>query len=78
MDTKQKCLICGSSTEIGFVLDRGHWNEQRQEEWWEGKPEKSFWTGLKKPERSHKVLTLRCTKCGYLMEFADPEDSAGA
>ena len=74
MDSRQKCLICGNTTEIGFVLDRGHLDFVKQEEWWEGRPEKSFWTGIKRPERRFKVLTFRCTKCGYLMEFADPSE----
>ena len=76
MDTRQKCLVCGSATEIGFLSDRSQFNDFRQDEWWEGKPEKSFWSGIKKPERCYKVLTLRCTKCGYLMEFADPSESS--
>lgn len=73
MDTRQKCVVCGSSTELGFVLDLGDMNKGHEQEWWEGRPERSFWTGIKKPERRFKITTLRCTKCGYLMEFANPD-----
>lgn len=75
MDSRQKCLICGSSTEVGFVLDWTY-GGLKQEEWGEGKPERSFWQTTKTPERRFKVLTLRCTKCGYLMEFADPGETS--
>jgi hypothetical protein len=76
MNTNQRCLICGGSTEVGFVLDRGDKNRRRPEEWWVGEPERSFWRGVKKPDRTYTIATLRCTKCGYLMEFAE-EQTAG-
>lgn len=75
MISRQKCQVCGASMEAGFVLDRGMHDHRSQQEWWEGRPERSFWTGIKKPERRFKVTTLRCTKCGYLMEFAEPDES---
>lgn len=74
MDARQKCVICGGVTEAGFILDEFH-GGRKQQEWCEGPPERSFWTGLKKPERRHSVLTLRCTKCGYLMDFAEREQT---
>lgn len=75
MDARQKCILCGSQNEVGFVLDLGDKNRGHVEEWWAGKPERSFWTGMKKPERRLKVTTLRCTRCGYLMEFANPDEA---
>jgi hypothetical protein len=60
--------------EEGFVLDRGIHDQRSQEEWWEGKPLRSFWSGIKKPERTYKAPTLRCTRCGYLMEFATADE----
>ncbi len=76
MKPRQICPICGGSTEVGFSLDRGDNDRRRQEEWWAGKPERSFWTGIKKPERCYKITTLRCKKCGYLMEFANPDEAS--
>lgn len=61
---------------MGFVLDRGTGAEMRSvEEWWAGKPERSFWAGVKKPERTFTVSTLRCTRCGFLMEFANSDEA---
>ena len=71
---RQECQVCGSSMEEGFILDRGQHDYRKQEEWWAGSPQASFWKGIKKPERTYKVTTLRCTRCGYLMEFANPEE----
>lgn len=75
MEMRPKCLVCGGSTEPGIVLDKGHLNRLHEQEWWAGKLERSFWTGVKKPERRFKITTLRCTKCGYLMEFANPDET---
>ena len=64
-----KCMACGGSMEVGFVL------AHRYQEWWEGAPPRSLWARIKKPERRYRVLTCRCTKCGYLMDFANPDKS---
>lgn len=70
MDSLVRCLICRSQTEEGFVVDRGHGSSRLQQEWWAGAPERSFWTGLKKPDEVLRVRAMRCVKCGFLMEFA--------
>jgi hypothetical protein len=57
--------------EPGFIADRGHFDVAAQQEWVEGAPEKSFWTGLKtKGRESHEVLTYRCERCGLLESYA--------
>jgi hypothetical protein len=74
MDARYACLFCGGSTEIGFVVDRGDGDRRRRQEWWAGEPESSFWIGVKKPDRTCRILTFRCVKCGFLMEFANPQE----
>jgi hypothetical protein len=75
MNAPRTCLICGCPLEPGFALDKGHYDHRSSQEWWEGSPQKSFWTGLKKPDRRYRILSFRCTSCGYLMDFANPEES---
>lgn len=74
MNPKQKCMICGGPTQLGFSLDRGEGDRRRQEEWWADKPTKSFRMGLKEPPERDMIVTLRCTRRGYLMKFANPEE----
>jgi hypothetical protein len=55
----------------GFVLDRGDHDARRQATWIGGKPEPSFWTGLKLKDRPQlKIATFRCPKCGLLESYA--------
>lgn len=57
--------------EIGFQLDHGHANARMVADWVEGKPERSFWQGLKTKDR--QVLDIevyRCERCGYLESYA--------
>lgn len=62
---ERKCVLCEGSMEEGFVIDYTY-GSRVQQEWGAGRPERSFWSGLK------KITTFCCTKCGYLMEFASP------
>lgn len=57
--------------EEGFILDETH-GGQRQSRWVEGKPIRSFWTGLKiaKEARRLPITTYRCRRCGFLESFA--------
>jgi hypothetical protein len=42
--------------------------------WVEGAPEKSTWTGTKVPtEKTIPVGTFRCSGCGFLESYAQPE-----
>ena len=57
--------------EAGYLPDRGDLNALTVEEWVEGVPERSFWTGLKTKGRDRfTVMTYRCPQCGYLESYA--------
>lgn len=66
-----KCPRCGGTMEQGFVLDRAHGDALRTQEWLEGEPVKSFWSGIKtKGKERHPVQSFRCERCGYLESYA--------
>jgi hypothetical protein len=65
------CPYCKEEMEEGLMLDRGHGNRPIPQEWLEGKPEPSFFVGLKtKNKRKRRVVAYRCPRCGLLQEFA--------
>ena len=69
-----ECPKCHHPMELGFVLDKGHYNAPNPPEWLEGEPVRSFWEGVKtKGRERHGVQTFRCTKCGYLESYATEE-----
>jgi hypothetical protein len=54
----------------GFVVDQTY-GANALGHWYEGKPEKSIWTGLKLRGRAkHPVATYRCGRCGFLESYA--------
>ena len=56
--------------DLGYVLDHGH-GTTTVAEWVEGRPERSFWTGLRlRGKKLHPVSAYRCSSCGYLEFFA--------
>ena len=64
-----KCPKCASEMEEGFVLDNDATAKQAQ--WVLGRPESSFWGGLKvAPKDRYFIQTYRCTKCGFLENYA--------
>jgi hypothetical protein len=68
------CPKCAGRFEEGFPLDRGHHNQSAQASWIEGKPLRSFWTGLATRGRpSHKITSYRCSRCGFLESYAPAE-----
>ncbi len=68
------CPKCAGRLEEGFTLDLVHHNQSRQASWIEGKPVRSFWTGLATRGRArHKILTYRCGRCGFLESYAPTE-----
>ncbi len=68
------CPKCGGRFEQGFTLDQAHNNQSRQAAWIEGKPERSFWTGLATKGRvQHMIVTYRCGRCGFLESYAGAE-----
>lgn len=57
--------------EPGYVVDHTAHGSAVTQRWFEGDPEKSFWTGLKMSGRTvRQVRTFRCTRCGYLESYA--------
>jgi hypothetical protein len=67
---QRSCLKCAGPVEEGFILDvaqRGY----LQATWVQGSPEPSFWTSLTlKGKTRRPVVTLRCSRCGYLESYA--------
>lgn len=71
MAEAKTCAGCGSTMEEGFVIDRGSYNFPGEQQWMEGEPQSSFWTGLKMDgKRLFKVMTYRCERCGRLESYA--------
>jgi hypothetical protein len=67
-----ECLRCGGPMEQGFVADKAHYSVPEVQNWVEGVPERSFWSGIRlKGKEVLPVMTYRCEKCGYLESYAD-------
>lgn len=65
-----ECAKCRGAMEPGFVLDHTY-GATAQSEWVEGRPETSFWTGVRLKGRDRvPVTTYRCARCGYLESYA--------
>jgi hypothetical protein len=65
------CPKCHGSMEVGVIPDIGHANHMHVSTWLEGEPEKTFWQGMKtKDKRRYAISVYRCTKCGFLENFA--------
>lgn len=70
-----ECPACRVRMEEGFVPDLGERGRNIVTRWTEGRPEKSFFTGLSvKGRRQLDTVAFRCPKCGWLIWFA-PETS---
>ena len=70
------CPECSGTMEEGFILDRGHFDSRHIASWIGGRPERSFWSGLKTSGKPNlEVVTYRCTHCGLLKSYARPIDS---
>ena len=69
-----ECLRCEGEMEAGFVGDDVHRHVGRLVRlgiWFSGRPEWSFWGGLKLRGRKRiYVQTMRCVSCGYLESYA--------
>ena len=71
MTDKLRCLRCDSTLEEGFFVDQGHYDMSKVSAWVGGKPEVSFWSGVKAPKAARKpVRAFRCVSCGRLELFA--------
>lgn len=70
------CSKCDGPMVSGFVLDRGHRNDNRESEWVEGSPStdpatESFGPNLELQGRLRFfITTYRCADCGYLESYA--------
>ena len=53
-----RCPKCANRMEEGFIVDVSQAN-QLQSQWVQGKPEKSFWTGIKTKGRSRRPVSCR-------------------
>lgn len=65
-----KCPKCEGYMEEGFIADWTH-SGVVTSKWIEGKPERSWWTGIKiKGKKKIIISTFHCTVCGYLESYA--------
>ena len=65
----QECSKCGGKMEQGFIPDLTH-GGRLVNQWAQGVPEKSFWTGTKAPDETIPIGVFRCASCGYLEQYA--------
>ena len=69
---QRKCPKCHGEMAEGFVPD--FCQSVKPPEWFEGTPERSFWTGVKLSGKARfQIRTYRCVKCGYLESYASQD-----
>jgi hypothetical protein len=74
--SEKKCPDCEGEMVEGFILDMTY-GGQLVPRWVEGRPEKSFWTGVKTNDKDcRSVETYRCVKCGLLRSYANTKVDA--
>lgn len=65
------CPKCRSAMEEGFIVD----HQKKISEWVEGPPDQRWW-GIKTDDKEKlKVITFRCTRCGYLESYTVSTDA---
>jgi hypothetical protein len=65
-----ECPKCSDRMDEGYLLDHTQ-HALGVSTWVSGRPEKSFWTGLRlKGRDTIPVLTYRCRRCGFLESYA--------
>jgi hypothetical protein len=70
MDTT--CPRCDGTMEEGFIPDSTH-AAIRVSGWYRGKPERSFWLGLRVRMRDAvPLVAMRCRECGFVELYAPP------
>jgi predicted nucleic-acid-binding Zn-ribbon protein len=67
----QECPKCRGRMAEGFMLDQGYGTVSLIN-WHAGKPQKSFWTGIRQSKEKYPLTTMRCERCGYLESYAPP------
>lgn len=74
-ESNLNCPKCNGEMEDGFIADHTY-GAVLQNDWVEGEPVWSIWTGMKiKDRKQYKVTTYRCARCGYLESYATEEKS---
>ena len=64
------CPKCGIALQDGFILDKTR-DSRGPSEWVEGKPERSFWVGIKlRGKARFPIASYRCPRCGFLELYA--------
>lgn len=71
-DRTLECMRCGGPMEQGFVADKAHYSVPETQNWVEGVPERTFWSGIKlKGKEVLPVMSYRCEQCGLLESYAN-------
>jgi hypothetical protein len=74
---KTQCPKCNCEMVQGFTVDFRGGGERVVTNWIEGPPEKIFWQKTKvPPDKCIPVGTFRCSGCGFLESYAQPEFAA--
>ncbi|HJZ79485.1 MAG TPA: hypothetical protein VKD91_04045 [Pyrinomonadaceae bacterium] len=69
-----RCSKCAGAMEEGFVADHSLPGTTQPMTWVEGRPENSFWEGVKVVDRrTLRITVYRCAACGYLEFYASEE-----
>ena len=72
-----RCPKCNGEMVQGFIVDHHAGGKRLVSNWVEGAPEKSFWVVTKVPaDKCIPVGTFRCSGCGFLESYAQPEFAA--
>lgn len=71
-----ECPDCRRTMKEGFLLDRGDHNRAQATRWVDGRPERSFWFGIRlRGKRQYPVASWRCESCGTLkLRATEPVD----
>lgn len=76
-EARTQCPKCNCKMVQGFIVDFRGGPDRLVANWVEGPPEKAFWTTTKAPtDKCIPVGTFRCSGCGFLESYAQPEFAA--
>jgi hypothetical protein len=71
----QTCPKCGGDMNWGYIVDNAL-TKLVASQWASGSPQWSFWTGTKQTSEPLPIAAFRCSSCGYLESYAQPEFAA--
>ncbi len=72
-ETAKTCPDCDGFLVEGFIMDMTY-GGKLVPRWLKGKPEMSFWTGVKAVGKEcRSVASYRCEQCGLLRSYAEEE-----